>query len=155
MMLAEATQRLDVRRLLSHDLGINELEVDPGGRAADVQGTTVVGDGLVPSRCLGSRHSNWRMNSRWRMLHPMSPMTDKQRAAIAHFEGLGRALAETHVVEPRPKDFKELIERMCAIDSRCGMGTEDPLGGDWHSHLAYLRNRRTLIGRRCPHGASR
>lgn len=95
------------------------------------------------------------MDPGWRILHPMSPMTDQQRAAIAHFERLGRAFAETHVVEPRPKDFKELIERMCAIDSRCGMGTKDPLGGDWHSHLAYLRNRQTLMERRCPRGASR
>ena len=85
----------------------------------------------------------------------MSPMTDQQRAAIAHFERLGRALAETHVVEPRPKDFRELIDRMYAIDSRCGMGTEDPLGGDWHSHLAYLRNRRTLMKRRRGRGTSR
>lgn len=78
----------------------------------------------------------------------MSAMTDRQRAAIAHFKGLGRALAATHVPEPPPKDFRELIDRMCGIDPNCGMGTDDPLGGDWHSHMAYLRNRQVLIDRR-------
>lgn len=67
--------------------------------------------------------------------------------AMAHFERLGRAMAETRIVEPRPKDFRELIDRMCAIDSRCGMGTEDPLGGDLPSHLAYLGNRKVLLER--------
>ena len=64
-----------------------------------------------------------------------------------HFNRLGRALAETHVPEPPPKDFRELIERMVAIDPNCGMGTQDPLGGDWDSHLAYFRNRQLLTNR--------
>jgi len=68
--------------------------------------------------------------------------------AIEHFRRLGRALAETHVAEGPPKDFQELIERMCAIDPASGMGTADPLGGDWDSHVPYLRNRRVLLDRK-------
>lgn len=71
-----------------------------------------------------------------------------------HFNRLARALAETHVAEPPAKDFRELIERMAAIDPNSGMGTHDPLGGDWESHLAYFRNRRLLTqprGERGPH----
>ena len=74
--------------------------------------------------------------------------------AIAHFERLGRALAKTHVPEGPPKDFRELVERMRAIDPDCGMGTEDPLGGDWESHLAYLRNRQILIDQRKRRGST-
>ena len=72
-------------------------------------------------------------------------------AALAHFAKLGRALVDTHTPEPRPKDFREIIERMLAIDPNCGMGTENPLGGDWQSHLAYIHNRRV----RGKHGVSR
>lgn len=75
--------------------------------------------------------------------------------AMAHFKRLGRTMAETRVVEPRPKDFRELIDRMCAIDSRCGMGTEDPLGGDLPSHLAYLENRKVLMERSSRRGECR
>ena len=75
--------------------------------------------------------------------------------AIEHFERLGRALAETHVAEGPPQDMRELIERMCAIDPASGMGTDDPLGGDWDSHLAYLHNRRMLMHLRARRGASR
>ncbi len=75
--------------------------------------------------------------------------------AIEHFERLGRALAETHVPEGPPRDFRELIDRMCAIDPLSGMGTEDPLGGDWDSHLAYLRARRMLVDPRTRDGPTR
>lgn len=68
--------------------------------------------------------------------------------AIEHFRRLGRALAETHVAEGPPRDFQELIERMRAIDPASGMGTTDPLGGDWDSHVSYLRNRRVLKDRK-------
>ena len=68
-------------------------------------------------------------------------------AALAHFERLGRALVETHTPEPAPVGFGEIIDRMLAIDPECGMGTTDPLGGDWQSHLAYIRNRRALAQR--------
>ena len=68
--------------------------------------------------------------------------------AIEHFRRLGRAFAGTHVAEGPPRDFQELIERMCAIDPDSGMGTADPLGGDWDSHVSYLRNRRILEDRR-------
>ncbi len=68
-----------------------------------------------------------------------------------HFNRLGRALAQAHVCEPRPKDFRELIERMVAIDPNSGMGTQDPLGGDWDSHLAYFRNRQMLMNRKGRH----
>ena len=81
-------------------------------------------------------------------------MTDRQQRAIAHFERLGRALAETHVPEPPPGSFRELVDRMCALDPNCGMGTEDPLGGDLASHLAYLRNRKRLMDRRQDHSPS-
>ena len=81
---------------------------------------------------------------------PESPVP-VDSAALAHFAKLGRALDDTHTPEPRPKDFREIIERMLAIDPNCGKGTEDPLGGDWQSHLAYIRNRRV----RGKHGASR
>ena len=36
---------------------------------------------------------------------------------------------------------------MLAIDPGCGMGTDNPLGGDWQSHLAYIRNRQMLMQR--------
>ena len=75
--------------------------------------------------------------------------------AIKHFRRLGRALAETPVADGPPRDFQELIERMCAIDPDSGMRTEDPLGGDWDSHLAYLRNRRILLERKDRRGLSR
>ena len=75
--------------------------------------------------------------------------------AIEHFRRLGRLLAATHVAEGPPKDFQELIERMCAIEPDSGMGTEDPLGGDWDSHMAYLRNRRALLDRKERRGPSR
>lgn len=75
--------------------------------------------------------------------------------AIEHFRQLGRALAETHVAEGPPKDFRELIERMCAIDPASGMGTADPLGGDWDSHVSYLRNRRILLARKDRRGPAR
>ena len=39
-------------------------ELPPRGRAADVQGTTAVGDGLVPSRCLGNGLSARRATTR-------------------------------------------------------------------------------------------
>ena len=69
------------------------------------------------------------------------------RAALAHFDALGRALARTHRPEPVPKDLAEVIERMLAIDPKCGTGTADPLGGDWLSHVAYVRNRARLVKR--------
>lgn len=75
--------------------------------------------------------------------------------ATKHFQRLGRALAETHAPEGPPKDFQELIDRMCAIDPSSGMGTEDPLGGDWDSHLAYLRARQMLVERGDRSGPSR
>ena len=75
----------------------------------------------------------------------MATKFERQRTASAHFERVARALADTHIVEPRPKSFAEVLERMYAIDPRCGMGTRDPLGGDWDSHLAYLHNRQVLI----------
>ena len=68
-------------------------------------------------------------------------------AALAHFDALGKALAQTHRPEPTPRDLTEVIERMLAIDPNCGTGTPDPLGGDWQSHLAYVRNRAKLIKR--------
>ena len=34
---------------------------------------------------------------------------------------------------------------MKEIDPRSGMGTEDPLGGDLHSHLAYIRFREEWV----------
>lgn len=85
----------------------------------------------------------------------MATKTERQRTASAHFERVARALAETHFVEPRPKSFADMLERMYAIDPSCGMGTEDPLGGDWDSHLAYLHNRQILIEHRREHGHSR
>lgn len=72
-------------------------------------------------------------------------LTEQQRVASAHFERLGRAMVETRIIEPRPKSFGEMIGRMCAIDRRCGWGTQDPLGGDWDGHLAYLHNRERAV----------
>ncbi|MXY51324.1 MAG: hypothetical protein F4Y86_02170 [Gammaproteobacteria bacterium] len=80
-----------------------------------------------------------------------TPLTGN--AALAHFAALGKALAETQRPEPPPRDLTEVIERMLAIDPNCGRGTPDPLGGDWPSHLAYVRNRAKLLERlRSAHG---
>ena len=82
-----------------------------------------------------------------------TPLTGN--AALAHFRTLGKALAETHRPEPPPRDLTEVIQRMLAIDPNCGKGTPDPLGGDWPSHLAYVRNRAKLMERlRSSHGGT-
>ncbi len=89
-----------------------------------------------------------------RTIDDSKPLTGE--TALAHFERLGRALVETHTPEPAPASFGEIIERMLAMDPQCGMGTADPLGGDWQSHLAYIRNRRALMQRAgAKHGPSR
>ena len=61
--------------------------------------------------------------------------------ALAHFERVGRALADSHVVDPPPKDFRDMLARMLAINPNCGKGTKDPMGGDMPSHIAYLKFR--------------
>ena len=72
----------------------------------------------------------------------------KGKDAIAHFERLGRAIAESERPDSPPKDFKELLYRMRALDRKFGMGTKDPLGGDLSSHLAYLEYREAWVAKR-------
>ena len=76
-------------------------------------------------------------------------MTNKKD--IAHFERLGRAIAKSRIPDPTPRDHLEVLARMEALDPNCGMGTEDPLGGDLPSHLAYLANRDAWVRKRRQH----
>ena len=70
------------------------------------------------------------------------------KKAIDHFKRLGRAIAKSREIEPLPRTGRYVIERMMAIDPRCGMGTEDPLGGDLASHIAYIRFREEWVQKR-------
>lgn len=73
-------------------------------------------------------------------------MTDENPRA--HFERIGKLIARSATIEPRPKDLRDLFHRMYTIDPNCGMGTEDPLGGDLSSHLAYIEYREAWVKRR-------
>ena len=77
------------------------------------------------------------------------------KKAIEHFEQLGRAIAKSHVPDHAPRNHLEVLERMAAIDPRCGQGTKDPLGGDLASHLAYLKYREAWVKKRGHRGASK
>ena len=70
------------------------------------------------------------------------------KKAIERFERLGRVIAESRRREPLPRSHKDVFDRMLAIDSRCGVGTEDPLGGDLASHLAYIEYREAWVTKR-------
>ena len=80
-------------------------------------------------------------------------MPDKE--AIEHFERLGRAIAQSNVPDLSRRNHLEVLERMLAIDPRCGQGTKDPLGGDLVSHLAYLKYREAWVKKRGHRGASK
>lgn len=67
------------------------------------------------------------------------------KQAIEHFERVGRAIVESHMPDPPPKDFREMLARMFAINPNCGKGTKDPLGGDLASHLRYIKFREEWI----------
>ena len=73
------------------------------------------------------------------------------KEAIEHFKRVGRALAESHVADPLPKDLTAVINRMKAIDRRSLMGTDDPMGGDLASHQAYLEFRDAWVKKRATH----
>lgn len=64
---------------------------------------------------------------------------------IRHFRRLGKAITESHVPDPLIKDPLKVLLRTAALDPRCGMGTEDPRGGDLLSHLAYLDYREAWV----------
>ena len=63
------------------------------------------------------------------------------KQAIEHFKHKGRVLADSHVADPLPEDLSYVIRRMKRISRRSLMGTENPLGGDLPTHLAYLEFR--------------
>lgn len=70
------------------------------------------------------------------------------KRTISHFERVGRAIAQVRVCDPLPRTLKDVVDRMAAMDLRCGMGTKDPLGGDLASHLAYLEYREAWVKKR-------
>ncbi|MCY3857605.1 MAG: hypothetical protein OXG25_01710 [Gammaproteobacteria bacterium] len=70
------------------------------------------------------------------------PINEK---AIKHFERVGRTIVASHVPDVPPTNFHDMLDRMFAINPNWGKGTNDSLGEDLPSHLAYLRFREAWI----------
>lgn len=68
------------------------------------------------------------------------------RRDAEHFRRLGEEIAAHPSDEGPPANLRQLLARMCRMDpQKCGWGTEDPQGGDWVDHLAYLEARQRVI----------